>query len=120
MDQRHVAGGCIVMLALMALASHHTSPKNEAGHGNNLHASIKEPQTPPTLDPNQATATELMFLPGIGPKLAERIVAYRASHRFSAPDDLLAVKGIGKKKLATLRPYLTLSEKPSPVRTNRQ
>ncbi len=50
---------------------------------------------------NQATAAELERLPGIGPALAGRIVAYREAHGpFQSVNDLLAVSGIGEKTLA--------------------
>lgn len=59
------------------------------------------------LDINRATAQELVALPGIGPVLAGRIVAYRDSvGRFDAVADLVAVKGIGPATLARLEPLV--------------
>ncbi|HKZ20991.1 MAG TPA: ComEA family DNA-binding protein [Acidimicrobiia bacterium] len=53
---------------------------------------------------NRATAAELDDLPGIGPVIAERIVAHRSEHGpFRAVEDLLDVPGIGEAKLADLR-----------------
>jgi competence protein ComEA len=53
---------------------------------------------------NQATAEDLEALPGVGPVLAERIVAYREEHGpFRTLEDLLDVPGIGESKLASLR-----------------
>jgi len=50
---------------------------------------------------NLASAADLETLPGIGPALASRIVAYRAANGpFKSADDLLAVPGIGEKTLA--------------------
>ena len=58
---------------------------------------------------NKATAKELESLPGIGPAIAERIVAYRTEQgKFSEISELMNVKGIGEKKMAQLRPHLTL------------
>ncbi len=52
---------------------------------------------------NRASAEELCAIKGVGPKLAEKIVAYRASHGpFSGPKDLRKVSGIGKKKAETI------------------
>jgi len=62
-----------------------------------------------TVSLNQATAEQLQVLPGVGPALAGRIVAYRNEHGpFSSPEQLTAVKGIGEAKLAKLRPQLTV------------
>ena len=59
------------------------------------------------LDLNQATQEQLMALPGIGPVLAQRIVAWREEHGpFASLDELLEVPGIGKELLAALRPLV--------------
>lgn len=61
------------------------------------------------LNLNSATAEQLDDLPGIGPALAERIIAYRAENgAFTRVDQLNDVKGIGEKTLEKLRPQLTL------------
>lgn len=53
---------------------------------------------------NTATATQLESLPGVGPVLAERIVAFREQNGpFGVVEDLLEVSGIGEAKLAALR-----------------
>ncbi|MCS6861831.1 MAG: ComEA family DNA-binding protein [Abditibacteriales bacterium] len=58
---------------------------------------------------NTATVEQLQQLPHIGPVLAERIVLYRREHgRFTRLEDLLNVPGIGEKKLARIREYITL------------
>jgi len=60
---------------------------------------------------NTATPSELQRLSGIGPKLAERIVAYREVHgSFRRVQDLTRVRGIGAKTLAQLKPYLVVAE----------
>lgn len=59
------------------------------------------------LDLNSATAAELETLPGIGPALAGRIVAYREEHGpFTSVEDLLQVSGIGPATLERLRPLV--------------
>lgn len=61
------------------------------------------------LDLNRATAAELERLPGIGPALAARIVAYRDSiGRFRTVDDLDRVRGIGPVLLERLRPHVSV------------
>ena len=50
-----------------------------------------------------ANVEQLMALPGIGKSKAQAIVAYREEQGpFSSVDDLVNVKGIGKKLLAKL------------------
>jgi len=60
------------------------------------------------VDPNNAPADSLELLPGIGPVLADRIVAYRQHHRFEREVDITDVKGIGPKVYERLRPYLKI------------
>lgn len=56
------------------------------------------------LDLNTASAVQLEELPGIGPALAKRILAYRKQHgRFRTVDELLEVEGIGAGKLKEIR-----------------
>ena len=53
---------------------------------------------------NRATVADLETLPGVGPILAQRIVAFRDSNGpFETVEDLLEVPGIGEAKLAALR-----------------
>jgi competence protein ComEA len=59
------------------------------------------------VDLNQATAAELDALPGIGPTLAARIIAWRTAHGdFTSVQDLGHVPGLGGKKLASLAPLV--------------
>jgi len=67
------------------------------------------PPAPPggAIDPNTATSAQLQGLPGVGPALAARIIAYRQAHGpFRRVQDLTRVRGIGEKTLARLAPYL--------------
>jgi len=58
---------------------------------------------------NNAGLFDFESLPGIGPVIAGRIVAYRDSvGRFSSVEDLLKVKGIGPAKLAAIRDRVAL------------
>ncbi|KYF99087.1 hypothetical protein BE20_32800 [Sorangium cellulosum] len=62
---------------------------------------------------NLATEADLMRLPGIGPAKAAAILALRAKmKRFRKVDDLLRVKGLGRRSLKRLRP-LVLIDPPS-------
>lgn len=56
------------------------------------------------LDLNAATAQDLDGLPGVGPVLADRIVAWRTEHgRFGSVDQLREVSGIGESKYQALK-----------------
>jgi len=58
---------------------------------------------------NQASAQELIALKGIGPKTAERIIAYRQEHGpFKTADQLVMVKGIGNAKFAKIKDQVTV------------
>ena len=55
---------------------------------------------------NSASAQDLQHLPGVGVKIAGRIVAYRKQiGKFTSADQLTNVSGIGVKKLTKMRPY---------------
>lgn len=56
---------------------------------------------------NQADQESLIQLPGIGPKLSERIIAFRKEQGpITGPEDLRRIKGIGPKRTARLTPLL--------------
>lgn len=66
---------------------------------------------PARMNLNTATPGQLVRLPGIGPRLAERVIAYRTQHGpFRTPGDLIRVKGIGQKKLEKLLPYVFVAD----------
>ncbi len=63
------------------------------------------------IDLNTATVEQLKGLPGIGEKTAEAIVKHRKEHgNFQSVDELLEIKGIGKKKLGKIRPLVTVGK----------
>ena len=82
-------------------------------------ASVSPPRTPRRapqaaavqfpINLNTATAEQLEAIPGIGPVLAQRIIEYRQTHgKFQSVDELLEVRGIGPKRLESMRPYVTV------------
>ncbi len=58
---------------------------------------------------NTATAAQLDLLPRVGQKMAGKIIAHREKEPFRRIEDLVKVKGIGKKGFEKMRPYLTVN-----------
>jgi competence protein ComEA len=59
------------------------------------------------VDLNTATVAQLDALPGVGPVIAARIIAWRQENgRFSTVDDLAEVQGIGDATMTKLRPLV--------------
>ena len=70
------------------------------------------PGATPLLNINTATASQLdEALPGIGPTLSERIVAYRQQNGpFTRTDQLMLVNGIGQGTYDNLRSLITVGD----------
>jgi len=61
------------------------------------------------VDINKATVAELTALPGVGEALAQRIVEYREKQGpFTAPEQVMNVRGIGEKSFEKLRDRLSV------------
>jgi len=61
------------------------------------------------IDLNRASLEDLVLVPGIGEKTAEKIVEERGLNgKFRTPDDLMRIKGIKEKRLEKLRKYLCI------------
>lgn len=70
----------------------------------------KKPPLKP-ININTANSTELQEVPGIGPSTADKILQMRKSYgAFKSVDDLLAIRGLGKKRLDKMRKYLTVTK----------
>ncbi|HKV63838.1 MAG TPA: helix-hairpin-helix domain-containing protein [Candidatus Acidoferrum sp.] len=68
-------------------------------------AKEKPPAQPVNI--NVASSEELQLVPGIGPSTAEKILQMRKSYGpFKSVDDLLAIRGLGPKRLEKMRKYL--------------
>lgn len=61
------------------------------------------------LNLNTANADQLRLLPGIGPAKVRNVIAYRRAHPFRTVDELVRIKGIGRKMVRHLRMHLAVS-----------
>jgi competence protein ComEA len=70
-------------------------------------AKKKAPSKP--ININTASEKELRQLIGVGPKTAKAIVDYRKKHgAFKTPEDIMKVKGIGKKTFGKNKAYIVI------------
>lgn len=58
---------------------------------------------------NSANIYDLMHLPGIGPKTADKIIYYRNTYgTFKSVQQIIKIKGIGQKKYLAIRPFISI------------
>jgi competence protein ComEA len=94
--QRIVARGLALVLALVVSSG--------------LAIAAGKPAPSGKVNINTATAQQLTVLPGVGEKLAARIVDYRQkAGGFKNVSELMNVQGIGEKNLAKIQAFLTTS-----------
>jgi competence protein ComEA len=82
----------VVPAAAWAKGSHKSAPKVEG-----------------VANLNAASAQQLDLLPGVSPKTAAGIVSYRAQHPFNRAEEVVRVKGFGKKRFEKVKGFLTVS-----------
>ena len=106
----------VVFATLLSGTALAQSAQTSAPRASKAAAASTEKAAPVNL--NTATVTELERLPGIGPKVAARIVDYRAKKGpFHKTEELMNVQGIGEKSYLKLRAQLTVS---APTSTSQQ
>lgn len=106
---RHATTGEILKLAGGAKQGSDTSTLNLTKDVENHSVIVvgkKEGQKKVSI--NSATQEELTTLPGIGPAVAQRIIAYRQQHAFRSLTEIMEVKGIGDKLYAKIVEQITL------------
>ena len=59
---------------------------------------------------NTATADQLATIPGVGAKMAERIIDYRQKNGgFKKVEDLMNVSGVGEKSFLKMKPLIIVT-----------
>jgi len=97
--QRIAAFGLAVVLALVAST------------GVALAEGKAKPAPAAKVNINTASVEQLASLPGVGEKLAARIVEYRQkAGAFKSAHELMNVKGIGEKNLQRIESHLTTGD----------
>jgi competence protein ComEA len=95
--QRIVVTGLALVFALVASSGLATAAAAKAAPSGKINI-------------NTASAQQLTALPGVGEKLAARIVEYRQKQGgFKNVSELMNVQGLGEKNLAKIQAYLTTS-----------
>ena len=86
-----------------------TQPVYSASTSTAKNSSQVTSQISGTININSADVDALTQLPGIGKKTAQKIVDYRNKNgKFSSPEALMNVKGIGQKKYDKLKSHLSV------------
>lgn len=110
--------GVVVAVSLLAIAGYWAYQRNEQRGLIDIEHVEKHPATF-LVDVNRADWPELTLLPGVGEVLAKSIVDSReARGEFRSHDDLRRVKGIGKKTLDKIKPYLVPIANPNEMAGN--
>ena len=99
MNRFHRISAAAVALALAFLAT------------SGLAVAAAKPAPAGKVNINTATAEQLQALPGVGEKLAARIVEYRQkSGGFKSTQELVNVRGLGEKNFQKIQGYLSVGD----------
>jgi len=74
-----------------------------------LEAQPQIPESTKMVNINTADIARLCTIPGIGKKMADRVISYRKKHgKFRKTAEIMKVKGIGQKRFNKIRNLLTI------------
>ena len=91
------------VLSTSTLAAQATGAKDDKASAKSTASDSKSKK----VNINTATKTELQSLPGVGPSIADNIIAARP---FKNVSDLKKVNGIGEQRYEEIRPHVTASK----------
>jgi competence protein ComEA len=90
------------------LPEENSSTSSPSSHSASSPTSRNKPKPKGKINLNRATAAQLETLPGIGAKTAQNILKFRSANGgFRKPEEIMSVKGIGPKKYARLKNFIT-------------
>jgi competence protein ComEA len=96
----------MMMAAIAAIALSATAPSAQGK------APVQKPAATAAapVNLNTATAEQLATIPGVGAKMAERIIDYRQKNGgFKKIEDLMNVSGVGEKSFLKMKPLVTVT-----------
>ncbi len=97
----------LIAVALLATAQ---PPAASAAQQKSGPRATAKPAVTGAINLNTASATEIEALPGIGAKIAARIVEYRQKNGpFKKIEELMNVRGVGEKNFLKLKGQITVA-----------
>ena len=102
-----MAAIAVIALSATALSAQTKAPVAKATASSTT-ASTAAAAAPVNL--NTATADQLATIPGVGAKMAERIIDYRQKNGgFKKVEDLMNVSGVGEKSFLKMKPLIIVT-----------
>jgi len=100
----------LVLVTVLAMAAIPATAAQQKSSAAKSASAAAAPTAPVNI--NTATQEQLETLPGLGAKVAQRIIDYRQKNgNFKKVEDLMNVKGIGEKSFLKLKPLLVAQQK---------
>lgn len=104
---RPIIAATLILVAIALVAIARVQRPVRLGDDDAPRARLRPPWPDMRVELNTASAAELAALPGLGPRLAERIIDDRRAHGpFKSVEDLDRVPMIGPKTIERIRPLV--------------